>query len=432
VCLVDQDPSVRYIAGDSIGRFCAGSPDSFVSRQIKLLTDLVISNRDPNARAGFAFALGSIMFYVGGMRAGLYLRSVLGLLLSLASDSHPSVHYWAVESLEKAISSSGLGFTPHVSSCLGAISQLMLSDIYSPEDVAQNLTNFALAVPTLASLIRCLDAIINVLGPDLVSSKKSRILINSLIHESENEVEPLVVTETVRCTLHLTLFVPDLVDEQQFVQRLETLLSSEVSQNRQLACEAIYGMIRKDANRLFALASPNFGLTLWQAVYSHGEWIADIEEIIRCWVEQTAILRLKEWINLSLRFVTHSGQLDTSLKRESKVDQAGSEPSEFIDEAAAFSSQQSQGHGAEHATTYLAWQAVSFAIKCLRRVMELNIENAGDQPAPDQLIMAVGDLIRLAFSASTSTVTDVRLEGLKLLHDLIKVPILSQPCLPIF
>src|ERR1700694_1943884 len=119
-CLLDSDASVRLTAGDTTGRLCSSFQDAAISREIKSLTDMVVSNRDPNARAGFAYALGSILLYVGGMAAGLHLRTVLGLILSLASDPHPTVHFWAFEALQKTIDSSGLSFSSHVPTSLGA------------------------------------------------------------------------------------------------------------------------------------------------------------------------------------------------------------------------------------------------------------------------------------------------------------------------
>jgi HEAT repeat-containing protein 5 len=392
------------------------------AREIKSLTDSVISNREPNSRAGFAYTLGSILYYMGGMAAGLHLRTVLGLLLSLANDPHPTVHFWALEAMEKTITSSGLSFSPHVLSCLGAVSRLILSDLFDPEDVASSLSNAALECPTLASLVRCIDAIINVLGPDLASSKKSRGLICLLAREMDNDPDSIVSIEAIRCVQHLNLFSPDAVDMKRYVRRLENNLASDVHQLRQLSCEAIYGLIRKDVEMVFRIAQPTLPDELWSLLNVHGQTSTDVEEIISSWVEQTAVSGAKRWIQMCLKLLTHSGRREL-LKGDPKVDAPG-EPSEFIDEAAAFSAQStSKGSYEETSTPYLRWQALSFALGCLRRVVELNLKDisANSTGPAHPLIIGVGDLIRVAFTASTSTVVDVRLGGLNLLHDLIKV-----------
>ena len=419
---MDAEPSIRFVAADAIGRLCSSFEDVDVARQIKRLTDAIISNREPNSRAGFAFALGSILYYLGGMAAGLHLRTVLGLLLSLANDSHPTVHFWALEAMEKTISSSGLGFSPHVSSCLGAISRLILSDSFDPEDVISAFSNTALEHPTLASLVRCIDAIINVLGPDLASSKKPRVLICLLVREMDNDPDFMVSVEAMRCMQHLNLFTPDAVDMTHYIRRIESNLASGVCQVRQVSCDALYELIRKDVEMVFRVAQPSLPDELWSLLNVHGA-ATEVEEIICSWVEQTALTSVKKWIEMCLKLLTRSGQRDL-LKLDPKGDTHTGDTSEFIDEAAAFSSQPVGKTAAEEISTpYLRWQGVSFAMNCLRRVVELNLKTFSvhsDGPT-HPIVLSVSDLIRAAFTASTSTVVDIRLGGLNLLHDLIKV-----------
>lgn len=421
-CLIDHDPTIRFLAADSMGRLCSGWRDVDVAKQIKVLTESVVSNREPNSRAGFAFALGSILFYMGGMAAGLHLRTVLGLLLSLANDQHPTVHFWALEAMEKAINSSGLNFSSHVSSCLGAISQLILSDLFDPEDVASAVSNTALEFPTLASLGRSVDAIINVLGPDLASSKKSRVLICMLVGEMNLDADDMVATEAIHCMQHLHLFSPDAVDLKRFVQKLESNLASNIPQIRQISCEAMYGLIRKDVMLVFRLALPSLSDELWSLLNIHGHASSDVEEVIRSWVEQTAVANAKGWIDMCLKLLTHSGQMDL-LKGDPKSDGAVTE-AEFIDEAAAFSGQPANKPAPDEASAeYLRWQAIAFILRCLRRVVQLNLKEhpIRSEGRKHPLVLGIGDLIRAAFTASTSTIVDVRLGGLNLLHDLIKV-----------
>lgn len=354
------------------------------------------------------------------MAAGLHLRTVLGLLLSLATDPHPTVHFWALEALEKTITSAGLTFSSHVPSCLGVVSQLILSDLFDPEDVPTAMSNMATEVSTLASLIRAIDAIINILGPDLSSSKKSRNLICMLVKETEHEPDPMVATEAVRCTQHLTLFAPDSVDLRRFIRQLESNLNSSYPEIQQISCEAIYGLIRKDITAVFSNASPSFSDELWTLLNGQGQIFLDIQDIIRSWVEQTALTDVKQWVEICLRFLTHSGPQDPGTKSEV----AGTDGVDFIDEAAAFSTQQPAGAVIEgRSKAYLRWQAVSFALECLRKVVEMNLKYSSPVEDPSHpVVVRVGDLIKVAFTACTSTVIDIRLGGLKLLHDLIKVP----------
>ena len=347
---------------------------------------------------------------MGGMSAGLHLRTVLSILLSLANDSHPTVHFWALEALEKTISSSGLTFSQHVSSCLGAISRLILSDLFDPEDVSPTSSNTAMGYPTLPSLVRCVDAII-----------KSRVLICLLVGEMDNDPDAMVSTEAIRCMQHLNLFTPDAVDMTHYIRRLEANLNSDVYQIRQISSEAIYELVRKDVDMVFRTANPSLPDELWSLLNIHGPGSTDVQDIIGSWVEQTATTSAKRWIEICLKLLTHSGQREL-LKGESKGDVA--DIPEFIDEAAAFSIQSAnKATKEEQSTPYLRWQAVSFALNCLRKVVELNLKMSGTESdrQTNPIVLYVGDLIRAAFTASTSTVVDIRLGGLNLLHDLIKV-----------
>jgi hypothetical protein len=124
---------------------------------------------------------------------------------------------------------------------------------------------------------------------------------------------------------------------------------------------------------------------------------------------------------MCLKLLTHAGQRGV-VKEEAKGETSASEQPEFIDEAAAFSSQSpNKIYKDDKASTYLSWQAVSFALGCLRRVVQLNLKGLSVDSSTDPLVLCVGDLIRAAFTASTSTVVEIRLGGLTLLHDLITV-----------
>ena len=419
--IVDSDCSVRKIAGDAFGRVCNNLQDVEVGKQVKFLTDSVISKREPNSRAGFAFALGSILRHLGGMAAGVHLRNVLGLLLSLANDPHPVVHFWALEALEKCIDSSGLAFSPHVSSSLGILARLVLSDLFDPEDVASPLSNAALEVPTLSNLTRCIDAIINVLGPDLASSKRSKVLICSLVNELDLDDDPFVSIEAIRCMQHLELFTPDSIDRVRYIHRLELNLSSDSLRIRHISTEALYALVRKDVNMVIELSQSSLSDHLWSSINAHGCMSTEIQEIIYSWLSQTALKDVKQWIGLCLKLLTHAGQRDL-VKEEAKGDASIVEQLEFIDEAAAFSAQSTNKvHKDDSHPPYLSWQAVSFALGCLRRVVQLNLKTLSMDSSTHPLILCVGDLIRAAFTASTSTVVEIRLGGLTLLHDLIKV-----------
>ena len=84
----------------------AGS--AYLSTQVQWLVDQVVNNRVPDSRAGCALAFGSIYHSVGGMGGGPILKTIVNILMSLATDPHPVVHFWAMSALTQVINAANL------------------------------------------------------------------------------------------------------------------------------------------------------------------------------------------------------------------------------------------------------------------------------------------------------------------------------------
>src|SRR5437868_2449563 len=107
VFIVLPDPFVRNIASEALGRLCNSSGNTFTTTEVNYLVDQIVTNREPNARSGYAVALGCIHSQLGGMAAGYHLKNILGILMSLSNDPHPVVHFWALDSLSRVADSAG-------------------------------------------------------------------------------------------------------------------------------------------------------------------------------------------------------------------------------------------------------------------------------------------------------------------------------------
>jgi hypothetical protein len=118
-------PLIRLVSADVLGRLSRVVGDtSFITSLIQSLVDLVVVNRDPDSRAGASLALGCIHGYVGGMAAGSHLKTIVGILHSLAADPHPIVHKWALFALWLTIDSAGLLYEPFVNSTLSIVAKV--------------------------------------------------------------------------------------------------------------------------------------------------------------------------------------------------------------------------------------------------------------------------------------------------------------------
>src|ERR1051325_8336190 len=59
------------------------------------------------------YYFGCIYSHIGGMAAGSHLKTLVSILLSLSSDPHPVVHFWALYALAQIIESAGLMFSQY-------------------------------------------------------------------------------------------------------------------------------------------------------------------------------------------------------------------------------------------------------------------------------------------------------------------------------
>src|SRR3954463_3099021 len=130
--IVHPDQYMRFASSDAMGRLTSIVGSSLIANQIQHLVDQVVSNRDPDARAGSALALGSIYSHVGGMAAGSHLKTIVGILLSLCSDPHPVVYSWALDALATTVGSAGLTFSGYVSSALSLVAKLYMAETHEP------------------------------------------------------------------------------------------------------------------------------------------------------------------------------------------------------------------------------------------------------------------------------------------------------------
>ncbi len=91
------DPYIRNLAAQALGRLSKVSGGDFTIKEVDHLIELIINNREPSVRSGCALALGHIYARLGGMAAGLHLKKILGVLNSLSTDPHPTVHVWLLK-----------------------------------------------------------------------------------------------------------------------------------------------------------------------------------------------------------------------------------------------------------------------------------------------------------------------------------------------
>lgn len=362
------------------------------------------------------------------MAAGLHLKTIVGVLMSLCNDPHPVVHFWALGGLERVADSAGLTFSPFVSSSLGMLAQLYNSDSHNEEAAALPTSNSEMSFLTPVVISRCVDSLINVLGPDLQDIAKTRNLILTLLRQFQLEANPALVAESSKCLDHLSLYAPGYVDFSAYVKRLQGELSATNPLMRDVAIRGLNNLMKRDASSVIRTASPTLEEEIWLA-FDDTPDNAILKGMIQDWLQQTALVETELWIQRCQNVLTKT--------RSKVVDEppptgepktAGADLPD--DEIAGFASAVSGAAPTESANEtvsgqeLLRWQTRNFAMNCLSELLA-TVQQAilPDQTIPAEMALQqkVGDIVKMAFSASTANVVELRVWGLKIIDQVLKM-----------
>ncbi|ERS99946.1 hypothetical protein HMPREF1624_03315 [Sporothrix schenckii ATCC 58251] len=487
--VIDPDQYVRSIGYAAVGRLCNACGNAFTSHEIKYLVDTIVVNREPSARAGCAMALGCIQTKVGGMAAGYHLKTILGILMSLCNDPHPTVHFWALEAFARASDAAGLNFSSYVSSTLGMLAQLYGSENHHAEVASAVSMNLELDLSTTAAIARCVDALVNVLGPDLQETTKSRELIFTLVRQFQDEDDRQVQRSSLACLEHLSLYAPGYVDFNDYVKLLQRYMQSDHQGLRDAAVDGLYNLMKRNADEVMAAALPGLEDQLWLVLDRHPAHDG-IRNIFRNWMRQACLHDTNGWLQRFQRVlkmtrpkVPETTRLAATFQktafRGTAIDlqdeevaglgsgeredghnkddgdqpgDGGGGPSSSSGGAAADAGSGAAGSSAPTGAPSssnavvaaataartaaagsdvepLRWQITAFVLSLLNEVFLLVGNDAaatasvgGDiSPAQAALQSKIADVVRMAFSASTSSVLEQRIWGLKIVGALLRM-----------
>lgn len=403
--LSSADAYVREIASECFGRMATRGGSALTTSQVNDLIDRIVKDRDPYVRAGCTTALGYIHKFLGGIAAVYHLKSILNVLVSLANDPHPIVHYHAIQALRMTIDSSGLSFTAHTNSTLALILKLYVSDVLDAEAGSVASSNLAVNLPHYHALARCADGLINIIGPDLEDNETARELLLKLVGELLVEKDPQLVADGLICTQHLALFASKKLDLTSYIISLHYHLRSSNEIIRQATIDGLYQLMRVDANEVIRQSSitSRFDTALWLLLNASPN-SQTIKDIIYAWLSQTKH-EFVYWIELFQQVLIRQRLSETN---------KDSAPKSRLVEQSVEDEGSSLGNGTSAADSkdeMLRWQTRLFALQCVQElVLSISAESLGHR---------VGDLVRMAFSASTSKVVVLQVEGLRFLRIII-------------
>ncbi|KAI5476389.1 Armadillo-type fold domain containing protein [Pseudohyphozyma bogoriensis] len=428
--LLHPDARLREAAAEGLGRLSSLGGTSFMAAQIQFCVSQVVSNTDPDNRAGCALAFGEIYNHVGGLAAGPVLKTIVDVLLSLSADPHPLVHFNALQALSEVIGSASLAYAPFTNSTLGMLCKLYMQDTHEPEGGSPGSVNLRGDLPAYQAVCRVTDALIGVLGPELQESERVRDLVLILLREFLQESDDGITVEAIKATQHFLIFAPTAMDLGKLIATLRSQLSSTRQPLKVAAVNSVYQLVQRDAVQMSKLGGDGLVQELF-ALLDDDPSIEGVRAAIMSWLRQTADVNPSGWIDLCQRIMSRSSGTQPTAQDEA----ANAQMMSFGDEESQGLGLEAEGGarpGAAAKRTTSRWRTQLFALECLHEVF-LTVLKSGRAEHFDiararairanrrgLLVNRVADLIKMAFTASTAQVMEIRLEGLVVLRDVIE------------
>lgn len=427
--IFDPSPSIRSTSAEALGLLSSLASPTYLSSQVQWLVDQVVTNRSPDARAGCALAFGAIYSSVGGLAGGPILKTIVNILMSLATDPHPVVHFYAMKALARVVDAANLSYEPYVPTTLGMLSNIYLLETHEPEGGSLGSVNLRGDLPAYQAICRILHALIGVLGPELQEPGKVRSLMFLLVHEFGEETDEGLAVEAIKCVQQFLMFAPTAIDIPKLVQTFRTHLASPRRPLKVASITALYQIVQRDPVLISKLGGNQLVEDLF-GLLDDDPSIDGVKKVISSWLRGTAAALPSGWIDLCQRIMTRTAAQKAATRRPQQTSLPAAGPA-FIDDEG-----ESLGGGASTSTSSNAlssrWRTQLFALECLHDIVISVAE--GNRPEHFDPVIArrigangrhmlwsrVGDLIKMAFSASAAGVMEVRAAGLVVLRDVIE------------
>lgn len=404
--LLQGDVFVRRAGAELYGRLAVLAGSASLTTQVQFLVEQVVDNRRADSRAACAAALGEVYSRVGGLNASPLTRTVSCLLLSLAGDPHPGVHYSALDALARVVEAASLAYAPYVSGTLGLLARLYAAPTHEPDGGSAGSANLRVGLPAYAGIARVVGALVGVLGPELRESVSKRKLVCALLFELARETDPSVACDALSALQRLGLVAPDVLATRAWAELLRGALASAHAPLARAAAAAYYQMAQCGT----AWLAQYGGRALLQTLLTDLERDAvreDMAQVLTAWVRHSAHERPTAWVDLCQGVLAGGGG------------EAAAAAADDDEEAAL-------GPQAAPEVRAVSWRTQLFVLRCVHEVFAAVGESraphtgaASDARQPQLLSSRTGDLIKMAFNASTAPHRAVRAQGLEVLRDVI-------------
>uniref|UniRef100_A0A3Q1AXC4 HEAT repeat-containing protein 5A n=1 Tax=Amphiprion ocellaris TaxID=80972 RepID=A0A3Q1AXC4_AMPOC len=408
--LESSSPLIRCLAAEGLARLVQVVGDPGFTASVSLLCfDRLKTARDAASRSGYALALGALQRYTGGISSPQHLSTCLRVLFTLSQDStSPEVQTWSLHSLSLVVDLSGCLYRTHAEPSFSLVLRLLLSTPPAHPEVHH-------------SLGRCLHGLITCLGPDLQGTTLSPALRSScLVGCSVMQAGPdcLVQARAISCLQQLHMFSPPHVNLASLVPALCANLCSSFLCLRRAVVACLRQLVQREALE----------------VSEHA--VALVKELPR---------RDNTQLDVTIKEVGLEGALFTLLDRESDPGLRRDIQETLVHMMASSSklghwlklckdvlSATTEEEDSSGPFTALRWATRRFTVECVCRIIA-QCESADPAhfdmvlaqerrllESTDFLVLHLGDLVRMAFTAATDHSDPLRLAGLQTLLVIIR------------
>lgn len=223
------------------------------------------------------------------------------------------------------------------------------------------------------------------------------------------------------------MFAPEHVDIPDLVNRFRGNLSSSRRPLKLATINALYQLVQKDALSMSKLGGDRLVEDLF-GMLDDDSSVEGVRNVISSWLQQTVIHNPSAWIDLCQRIMSRTTASQRVADAASRAGNLRDDEGESLSMGMA---QEGAGNGRGHLTS--RWRTQLFALQCLHNIcnivaasgrrehIDISFARSLGVPTSGLLVSRVPDLIKMAFTASTAYVTEIRLEGLIVLRDVIQV-----------
>lgn len=194
-----------------------------------------------------------------------------------------------------------------------------------------------------------------------------------------------------------------------------------------MAIKGLANLMRRDADDIIRTANPGLEEKLWDVLDQSPDQ-QTIQEIFVNWLSQTGLSNTAGWIQRCNGVLTKAkARIDTASQAANAAKQAAAtdlQDEEVAGFAASAGAKDEDASAPTSSQELMRWQVRLFGMNLLNTLLDTIVKESAvndEIPALTSLQQRVADVVRVAFSASTANVVDLRILGLHIVDQVLKV-----------